>query len=57
MYIQYMYINFTCKTLKYIKAAYTYNNLNFMATFMLTYSWLIYRYIQLLTTWDIRETY
>ena len=54
---QYMYIKFTCKMLKYIKAAYKYNNLNFMATIILTYSWLKYINIQLLTMWVVIETY
>jgi hypothetical protein len=39
MNIQYMYIKFTCKMLKYMKAAYKYSNLNFV---LLTYSWLKY---------------
>ena len=39
-----MYIKFTCKILKYIKAAYEYTNLNFMANIMLTNSWVNHKY-------------
>ena len=41
----------------YIKAAYKYNNINYIASVRLTYSWLKYINIQLLTMWVVIETF